>query len=146
MRFADPVISATLPYMFIDKVAIITGASRGIGLAIARKLHANGCKVAMCARSTDALKRHAEEMGPDRALPVGMDIRDAANVEDGVTAAAKRFGKIDIIVNNAGISGVTPIDDVNTSRGWISSIQTSSAHTTLHEPLSPTCRMAAASS
>ena len=123
MRFADPVISATFPDMFIDKVAIITGASRGIGLAIARKLHANGCRVAMCARSTDALKRHAEEMGPDRVLPVGMDIRNAADVEAGVTAAAKRFGKIDFIVNNAGTSGITPIDDVNTSR-WLDIVNT----------------------
>src|SRR5215475_9039530 len=46
MRFAEPVISATFPSMFINKVAIITGASRGIGRAIAKKLYENGASIA----------------------------------------------------------------------------------------------------
>src|SRR5687768_6034216 len=104
MRFADPVISATLPDMFIDKVAIITGASRGIGLAVAQRLHEKGAKVVMCARTADALKRHAQEFGAERSLPVQMDIRDRASVDAGIAAAVKKFGKIDFVINNAGIS------------------------------------------
>ena len=108
MRFAEPVINATLPFMTMNKVAIITGASRGIGLAIARKLHRDGASIALCARSAEALKRHESEMG-DRALAVAMDIRSEKNVDEGIRRIVDRFGKIDIIVNNAGVSGVTPI-------------------------------------
>src|SRR5438132_14132268 len=117
MRFAEPVISATLPSMFMNKVAIITGASRGIGLAIARKLRNDGASVALCARSIDSLKKHQEEMG-DRSLAVAMDIRDQKNVEEGTLRVVDRFGKIDIVVNNAGVSGVTPIDGKETA-AWI---------------------------
>ncbi len=106
----------------MNKVAIITGASRGIGLAIARKLWNDGAHVALCARSIDSLRKHQAEMG-DRALAVPMDIRDQKNVEQGIQRVADRFGKIDIIVNNAGVSGVTPIDAGDTAP-WINIINT----------------------
>src|SRR5688572_29662094 len=110
IRFADPVISATFPDMFINKVAIITGASRGIGLAIARVFYERGASVVLCGRSADALNAHTEEMGRDRAMALPMDIRNSDNVRSGVASAVKQFGKIDFVINNAGISGVTPID------------------------------------
>lgn len=59
----------------------------------------------------------------DRALAVAMDIRDQKNVEHGIQRVADRFGKIDIIVNNAGVSGVTPIDAGDTAP-WIDIINT----------------------
>jgi ketoreductase len=108
--------------MFMDKVAIITGASRGIGLAIAKKLRTDGARVALCARSIDALKRHQSEMG-DQSLAVAMDIRDQKNVEEGIRRIVDRFGKIDIVVNNAGVSGVTPIDGKDTAV-WIDIVNT----------------------
>jgi ketoreductase len=108
--------------MVMNKVAIITGASRGIGLAIARKLRADGASVSLCARSSELLKKHEAEMG-DRALAVAMDIRDQKNVESGIRRVVDRFGKIDIIVNNAGVSGVTPIDASDTAP-WIDIINT----------------------
>jgi ketoreductase len=108
--------------MVMDKVAIITGASRGIGLAIAKKLRNDGATVALCARSVDSLKKHQAEMG-DRALAVAMDIRDQKNVEEGVRRIVDRFGKIDLVVNNAGVSGVTPIDD-NDTAAWLDIINT----------------------
>src|SRR5438552_12778905 len=122
MRFAEPVISATLPSMFMNKVAIITGASRGIGLAIAKKLRSDGASVALCARSIDSLKRHQAEMG-DQSLAVAMDIRDQKNVEEGIRRIVNRFGKIDLVVNNAGASGVTPIDGKDPA-AWIDIINT----------------------
>ncbi len=108
--------------MFMNKVAIITGASRGIGLAIAKRLRNDGARVALCARSIDSLKRHESELG-DHALAVAMDIRDQKNVEEGIRRIVDRFGKVDIVVNNAGVSGVTPIEAKETA-AWIDIINT----------------------
>ena len=103
--------------MSINKVAIITGASRGIGFAIARKLHQEGASVVLCARSP------VRDFPTDRSLAVTMDVRDAKSVETGVHRIVDRFGKIDIVVNNAGISGVTPVDAADTAP-WLDIIQT----------------------
>ncbi len=109
--------------MFINKVAIITGASRGIGLAIAQRLHSEGAAVVLCGRSADALKRHASELGDERALAVPMDIRDERSVQAGAQRITDRFGRIDIVVNNAGVSGVTPIDSADT-KSWMDILNT----------------------
>jgi NAD(P)-dependent dehydrogenase (short-subunit alcohol dehydrogenase family) len=103
--------------MFINKVAIITGASRGIGRAIAKKLYEAGGSVALCARSP------IQDFPQERALAVTMDIRDQKSVDAGIRRIADRFGKIDIVVNNAGISGVTPIEASDTA-SWLDIIQT----------------------
>src|SRR5437016_14509701 len=117
MRFAEPVINATLPFMFMNKVAIITGASRGIGRAIAKKLYEEGASVALCARST------IQDFPQERSLTVMMDVRDQKNVDTGIRRIVDRFGKIDIVVNNAGVSGVTPIDGKDTAV-WIDIVNT----------------------
>ena len=104
------------------RVAIITGASRGIGLAIAKRFHESGAQVALCARSTTELNDNAKAMG-SRAFAIPMDIRDATSVDEGVRSAVERFGKIDIVVNNAGVSGVTPIDAAD-GAPWLDIIQT----------------------
>jgi NAD(P)-dependent dehydrogenase (short-subunit alcohol dehydrogenase family) len=103
--------------MSINKVAIITGASRGIGRAIARKLYEEGASVALCARSP------IEDFPQDRTLFVNMDVRDQKTVDTGVRRIVDRFGKIDIVVNNAGISGVTPVDATDTAP-WLDIMQT----------------------
>jgi NAD(P)-dependent dehydrogenase (short-subunit alcohol dehydrogenase family) len=105
------------------RVAIITGASRGIGFAIAKRFHEAGAQVALCGRSTDDLKRHEEIMGRERALAAVMDIRDRGNVDGGIRRIVEKFGKIDIVVNNAGVSGVTPID-AEDSGPWLDIVQT----------------------
>jgi NAD(P)-dependent dehydrogenase (short-subunit alcohol dehydrogenase family) len=103
--------------MFMSKVAIITGASRGIGRAIAKRLYDDGAQVALCARS------RIQDFPQDRSLAVTMDVRDQKNVEAGIRRIVDRFGKIDIVVNNAGISGVTPVDAADTAP-WLDIMQT----------------------
>jgi ketoreductase len=103
--------------MSINKVAIITGASRGIGRAIAKKLYEEGASVALCARSP------IHDFPQERSLTVTMDVRDNRSVDAGIRRIVDRFGKIDVVVNNAGISGVTPVD-ANETAPWLDIIQT----------------------
>jgi NAD(P)-dependent dehydrogenase (short-subunit alcohol dehydrogenase family) len=103
--------------MFMNKVAIITGASRGIGFAIAKRLYQDGASVALCARSP------ISDFPPQRSLALTMDVRDQKNVDAGMRRIIDRFGKIDIVVNNAGISGVTPVDAPETA-AWLDIVQT----------------------
>lgn len=97
------------------KVVLVTGASRGIGAAIAREFHAAGARVVLTARDTDALNQLAGELGgPDRALAVPADISDPAAVADTVARATSVFGRLDFAVNNAagGGHGPTPLAEV----------------------------------
>jgi NAD(P)-dependent dehydrogenase (short-subunit alcohol dehydrogenase family) len=87
-----------------DKVVLVTGASRGIGLEIARALLEKGCRLACAARSTDKLERTTAEWGV-RAVPVRMDVTDDESVEGAVSEVERKFGRIDVLVNNAGEGG-----------------------------------------
>lgn len=81
--------------------AVVSGASRGIGLAIARSLGAAGCRVAMLARSADVLRDHASRIRG--AVPVPCDLSDRAAVGAAISRIAEELGAVpDIIVNNAG--------------------------------------------
>src|SRR4051794_40790964 len=93
------------------RVAIITGASRGIGRAVALGLARAGCGVVIAAKSVAATDRlpgtihtvAAEvEAAGGQALPVQVDVRDAEQVEAMAARARDRFGRIDVLVNNAG--------------------------------------------
>ncbi|GJG86748.1 ketoacyl reductase [Gemmatimonadetes bacterium T265] len=83
------------------KVALVTGASQGIGEAIARALHREGAHVALVARTQAKLDALARALG-DRAVAVAADVRDAADLSAAIAAAEQRLGPIDIAVNNAG--------------------------------------------
>jgi len=83
------------------KVALITGAARGMGAAAARLFVAEGAKVVLGDVLPD-VKEVAQELG-DNALAVTLDVTDEAAWRDAVTAGEERFGKIDVLVNNAGI-------------------------------------------
>ena len=86
-----------------NQVAIITGASEGIGEAIARRFVAEGARVALAARSVDKLQALAASLGRERALAVPTDVAEPAQVERLVARTVERFGGVNILVNNAGI-------------------------------------------
>jgi 3-oxoacyl-[acyl-carrier protein] reductase len=92
--------------MFKDSVAVVTGASRGIGRAVALHLAAQGCKVVASARNVAALEALVAEIvtGGGEAIFVSGDVAVAADVERLFDEAAKAFGRVDILVNNAGIT------------------------------------------
>ena len=93
------------------KVAFVTGGARGIGAAIARAYVAEGASVVIADVETAAAEALAREFG-DRALPLRVDVREAASIEAGVAAAVSRFGGIDILVNNAGVFNMAPISEI----------------------------------
>jgi 3-oxoacyl-[acyl-carrier protein] reductase len=86
-----------------EKVALVTGASRGIGAAIARTLHAQGAIVALSGTRRDALESVAAELG-DRSFILPGDLRDAAEPDALVEAAEQAAGPLAILVNNAGMT------------------------------------------
>jgi NAD(P)-dependent dehydrogenase (short-subunit alcohol dehydrogenase family) len=92
-----------------DKVAVITGGNSGIGLATAREFKANGAKVVIFGRSPQTLDRAAASLGSD-VLPVRGDVRKFGDIDSLFEQASKKFGKIDILVANAGIAKFAPVD------------------------------------
>jgi 3-oxoacyl-[acyl-carrier protein] reductase len=93
-----------------DKVAIVTGSSRGLGFASARALLAEGCRVCICSRGQERLNQAAaelrDEVGSDeRVLTVNADLTQVAGVESVVRETVSRFGALDILVNNVGRAG-----------------------------------------
>jgi len=103
------------------KAAIVTGASRGIGRAIALGLAEEGCDVALCARGQETLAETAKEIEAKgvRVLAVVADVTKAEDMERLVQATADAFGRIDILVNNVGGSVAADSDEA-----WQSTFQT----------------------
>ena len=92
-----------------QKVAIVTGSSRGLGKALAAGLAAEGAHVVVTARTLAAAERAAAEIG-SRTYPLALDVCSESSVADMVGAVLARYGTIDILVNNAGI--VTPFREI----------------------------------
>ena len=94
------------------KVALVTGAASGIGHQIARRYVEAGGRVAIADLNLDAAKAAAKELGGDKeAIAVAMDVTKEDEVNAGVAATVSAFGKVDILVSNAGIQIVHPIED-----------------------------------
>ncbi|MDT8760941.1 SDR family oxidoreductase [Sphingomonas psychrotolerans] len=93
---------------YIDKVVLITGASSGIGEATARALAAAGARLFIGARRVERLEALAEEIGGNVAWRE-LDVTNGADFEAFVEAAAERFGRIDALVNNAGVMPLSPL-------------------------------------
>jgi NAD(P)-dependent dehydrogenase (short-subunit alcohol dehydrogenase family) len=86
------------------KTALVTGAGRGIGLAIARRLAADGARVGLLDLDQPAVEQAARELGGE-ALPLVADVTQGAEVEAAVRVVVDRWGRLDVMVNNAGITG-----------------------------------------
>src|SRR5438552_17003259 len=97
----------TARYTLRDKVAVITGGSRGLGLVLARHICAQGGKVAIIARDPEELERAKVDLGRRSGAPnafgVKCELLDASQIESAVQVLIDGFGKVDILINNDGV-------------------------------------------
>jgi NAD(P)-dependent dehydrogenase (short-subunit alcohol dehydrogenase family) len=107
------------------KVALVTGASRGIGEAIARRFGADGSRVVLAARDEKACRRIAEEIVArgGEAIALACDVTDSRSIAEAVRTVVTKWGRIDVLVNNAGVGGPTPLADRDDAR-WDAIIAT----------------------
>jgi citronellol/citronellal dehydrogenase len=98
------------------KVALVTGGGTGIGRAVARELVRTGAQVAICGRREEPLTEVQAELG-DACLAVQADIREPAEMEGLVERTLERFGRIDVLVNNAGGQFLAPAEEISL-KGW----------------------------
>jgi 3-oxoacyl-[acyl-carrier protein] reductase len=92
---------------FVDQVAVITGAGRGIGQAIAQRLAAEGARIAVVSRTIENAQKTADQLNqqkPETALAYAVDVANGAAVSDLCSQILKTFGKVHVLVNNAGIT------------------------------------------
>ena len=101
------------------RVALVTGASSGLGAHLAATLARAGCSVALAARRRQRLETLAAAIatGAQPALPVVMDVTERASVEAAVAAVIERFGRIDVLLNNAGIAAPEKFTEMS-ERAW----------------------------
>ena len=99
-----------------DKVAVVTGASRGIGAAVVERLVAEGAQVAAVSRGAGSSRAAGSGVTTDRVRQVAADVSDASGCERAIAAAIEAFGRIDVLVNNAGGGarlGLAPFADLS---------------------------------
>ncbi|MGA9884684.1 MAG: SDR family oxidoreductase [Candidatus Acidiferrales bacterium] len=122
-------------YSLQDKVVLIAGGSRGLGLVLAREFSKRGCKVAVCARNDDELARVRDEFAPlgERFAAGRCDLRDTDEVGALVDAVERRLGPIDLLVNCAGTIQVGPMENMQLEdfRAAMETNFWSAVHTTL---------------
>ncbi len=106
--------------MLKDRVALVTGGSRGIGQAIAKALAGRGAKVAICSRDAQAARRAADEISPrgGQVLAFQADVTDKTDVRTLFRDLVGRWGRLNILVNKAGINARVPIDAEEDAR-WL---------------------------
>jgi len=106
-------------YDFAGRVVVITGGSRGLGLIMARELAKEGANLVLVARHEDELERAADDLRSRQpsaeVLTIVADVRRRHDAEQSVAQAIDRFGRIDVLINNAGIIQVGPLDHTKLS-------------------------------
>jgi NAD(P)-dependent dehydrogenase (short-subunit alcohol dehydrogenase family) len=97
------------------KIAVVTGASQGIGLGIAQGLAAEGASLVLTARNAERLNQNAEALtqAGTNVLTIPADVTDEAQVQEVFRQTRERFGRLDILVNNAGIFDGGPVDELS---------------------------------
>ncbi|MDQ3258871.1 MAG: SDR family NAD(P)-dependent oxidoreductase [Acidobacteriota bacterium] len=108
------VVKRIREYDFRGRTVLITGGSRGLGLVLARELAHVGAKLAICARDSHELERARQELESNGACvsAVPCDVTDRAQVNEMVDTVRGRFGKIDVLINNAGTIHVGPMEEM----------------------------------
>jgi NAD(P)-dependent dehydrogenase (short-subunit alcohol dehydrogenase family) len=109
---ARAVVRKVNDYDLRGKTVLITGGSRGLGLVMARELAREGAQIAICARDVEELERARMDLvrRGARVQAVSCDITDRAQVEEMVREVREHFGRIDVLVNNAGVIEVGPVE------------------------------------
>ena len=107
-------LDPTASFRLDGKVAVVTGASAGLGARFARVLDAAGAQVVVAARRVERLEQLATELHD--ALPVGCDLSEDGAATALVAATLSRYGRVDVLVNNAGVSAPTPAFDESTDK------------------------------
>ncbi|KAG7291149.1 hypothetical protein NEMBOFW57_001161 [Staphylotrichum longicolle] len=98
----------------MPSVWFVTGSSRGLGRVIVETALASGASVVATARSPETLDSLAEKFGPDRFLALRLDVTKESEVTNAVNAAREKFGRIDVVVNNAGRTSIAALEDMET--------------------------------
>jgi NAD(P)-dependent dehydrogenase (short-subunit alcohol dehydrogenase family) len=110
-----------MPLELTGKVALVTGGSRGLGREMVRAFSEHGAEVVIASRKLDACERLAEEIEARHgraALPVACNVSDWNHCDGLVEAAYERFGRVDVLVNNAGLSPIYPSPDAVSEALW----------------------------
>ncbi len=120
-----------------DKVAIVTGAASGIGKEIARTFVAEGAKVVIADLNRQGAEATAAELGgPGRALGLAVDVTNEAQVEAAAAKTVETFGRIDVLVSNAGVQVIAPLDDFDFAKWkWLLAIHLDGAFLTTRAAL-----------
>lgn len=106
-----------------NKVAYITGGTKGIGFGIAKALLQNGVKVAISGRNIEAVKKAKEELGNQNVLALQADVRNFDDEMKAVEKIIATYGKLDIVIANAGLGKFAPVDEMSLE-DWNSMIDT----------------------
>ena len=96
---------------FQGKTVIVTGAGSGIGAATAKRFADEGANVVICGRTRGSLDKVASAMAPERTLVTEADVADPKAVKRLIEGAVSRFGRLDCLVNNAGVVAFGPLGD-----------------------------------